>query len=161
VGWEWDLSYCVGNGGMGTLISAISSLFTKCFQFFIYQPEDGQWKGPKHVVDPYVINYTYLHHLTVVLDKYIYPNLIYRIFHIWSGCWLHVLEEFSALAGGWNECIDWSSLLWHGINPPVPNSHWLSYTSVYLNRILNGQLRIKKILNQMKETFSKCFLILI
>jgi len=23
VGWEWDLAYCVGNGGMGTLISAI------------------------------------------------------------------------------------------------------------------------------------------
>jgi len=34
------------------------------------QPEDGQCKGPKHVNDLYVINYTYLYHYTVVLDKY-------------------------------------------------------------------------------------------
>ena len=35
---------------------------------FIYQPEDGQWKGPKPVVDFYVINNTYLFHQIVVLD---------------------------------------------------------------------------------------------
>ena len=37
-------------------------------KFFIYQPEDGQWKGPKHVVDFYVINNIYLFHQIVVLD---------------------------------------------------------------------------------------------
>ena len=45
--------------------------------FLIYQPEDGQWKGPKHVVVLYVINYTYLYHHKVVLDKYIHSNLVY------------------------------------------------------------------------------------
>ena len=44
---------------------------------FNYQPEDGQWKGPKHVVDLYVINYTYLYHHIVVLDKYTHSNLVY------------------------------------------------------------------------------------
>jgi len=45
--------------------------------FFNYQPEDGKWKGPKHVVDLYVINYTYLYHHIVVLDKYTHSNLVY------------------------------------------------------------------------------------
>ena len=45
--------------------------------FFNYQPEDGQWKGPKHVVDLYVINYTYLYRHIVVLDKYTHSNLVY------------------------------------------------------------------------------------
>jgi len=45
--------------------------------FLIYQPEDGQWKGPKHVVVLYVINYTYLYHHIVVLDKYRNSNLLY------------------------------------------------------------------------------------
>ena len=45
--------------------------------FLIYQPEDGQWKGPKHVVVLYVINYTYLYHHTVVLDRYTNSNLVY------------------------------------------------------------------------------------
>ena len=45
--------------------------------FLIYQPEDGQWKGPKHVVVLYVINYTYLYHHIVVLDKYRNSNLVY------------------------------------------------------------------------------------
>ena len=39
-----------------------------------YQPEDGQ-KWPKQVVDLYVINYTYLYHHIVVLDKYTHSNL--------------------------------------------------------------------------------------
>jgi len=43
---------------------------------FNYQPEDGQRKGLKHVVNLYVINYTYLYHRTVVLDKYT-QTLIY------------------------------------------------------------------------------------
>ena len=47
------------------------------YKFFNYQPEDGQWKEPKHVVDIYVINYTYLYHHIVVLDKYAHPSLIY------------------------------------------------------------------------------------
>jgi len=38
--------------------------------FLIYQPEDGQWKGPKHVVVLYVTNDTYLYHHIVVLDRY-------------------------------------------------------------------------------------------
>ena len=42
--------------------------------FLIYQPEDGQWKGPKHVVGLYVINYTYIYHHTVVLDRYTNSN---------------------------------------------------------------------------------------
>ena len=46
-------------------------------QLFNYQPEDGQRKGPKHVVDLYVINYTYLYHHIVVLDRYTHPNLVY------------------------------------------------------------------------------------
>ena len=45
--------------------------------FLIYQPEDGQLKGPKHVVILYVINYTYLYHHIVVLDKYTHSNLVY------------------------------------------------------------------------------------
>jgi len=45
--------------------------------FLIYQPEDGQWKGPKYVVVLYVINYTYLYQHIVVLDKYIHSNLVY------------------------------------------------------------------------------------
>jgi len=45
--------------------------------FLIYQPEDGQWKGSKNVVVLYVINYTYLYHHTVVLDKYAISNLVY------------------------------------------------------------------------------------
>jgi len=44
--------------------------------FLIYQPEDGQWKRSKHVVVLYVINYTYLYHHIVVLDKYKNSNLI-------------------------------------------------------------------------------------
>ena len=43
--------------------------------FLIYQPEDGQWKGPKHVVVLYVINYTYLYHHIVVSDRYTNSNL--------------------------------------------------------------------------------------
>ena len=38
---------------------------------------DGQWKGPKHVVVLYAINYTYLYHHIVVLDKYTHSNLAY------------------------------------------------------------------------------------
>ena len=45
--------------------------------FLIYQPEDGQCKVPKHVVVLYVINYTYLYHHTVVLDRYTHCNLVY------------------------------------------------------------------------------------
>jgi len=45
--------------------------------FLIYQPEDGQWKGLKHVVVLYVINYTYLYHHIVVLDRYTNSNLVY------------------------------------------------------------------------------------
>ena len=45
--------------------------------FLIYQPEDDQWKGPKRVVVLYVINYTYLYHHIVVLDKYTNSNLVY------------------------------------------------------------------------------------
>jgi len=45
--------------------------------FLIYQPKDGQWKGPKHVVVLSVINYTYLYHHIVVLDKYKNSNLVY------------------------------------------------------------------------------------
>ena len=45
--------------------------------FLIYQPEDGQWKGPKHVVVLYVINYTYLYHHIVVLDRYTNSSLVY------------------------------------------------------------------------------------
>ena len=45
-------------------------------KFFNYQREDGQRKGPKYVVDPYVINYTYLYQHIVVLDKYTHSNLI-------------------------------------------------------------------------------------
>jgi len=44
--------------------------------FLIYQPEDDQWKGPKHEV-LYVINYTYLYHHIVVLDRYTNSNLVY------------------------------------------------------------------------------------
>ena len=32
---------------------------------------------PKHVVDLYVINYIYLYHHIVVLDKYTHSNLFY------------------------------------------------------------------------------------
>ena len=45
--------------------------------FLFYQHEDGQWKGPKHVVVLYVINYTYLYHNIVVLDRYTNSNLVY------------------------------------------------------------------------------------
>jgi len=45
--------------------------------FLIYQPEDGQWKGPKHVVVLYVINYIYLCHRIVVLDRSTHSNLVY------------------------------------------------------------------------------------
>ena len=45
--------------------------------FLTYQPEDGQWKRPKHVVVLYVINYTYLYHQIVVLDRYTNFTLIY------------------------------------------------------------------------------------
>jgi len=45
--------------------------------FLIYQPEDGQWKGPKYVVVLFVINYTYLYHHIVVLHKYTHSNLFY------------------------------------------------------------------------------------
>ena len=45
--------------------------------FLIYQPEDGQWKGPKHVVVLCVISYTYLYHHIVVLDKYTHSSLVY------------------------------------------------------------------------------------
>jgi len=34
-------------------------------------------EGPKHVVDLYVINFTYLYHHIVVLDKYTHSNLVY------------------------------------------------------------------------------------
>ena len=34
-------------------------------------------KGPKHVVGLYVINYTYLYHHIVVLDRYTNSNLVY------------------------------------------------------------------------------------
>jgi len=43
--------------------------------FFIYQPEDGQRKEPKHVV-LYVINYTFLYHHIAVLDKYTHSNQV-------------------------------------------------------------------------------------
>ena len=43
--------------------------------FLIYQPEDGQWKGPKHEVVLYVISYTYLYHHIVVLDRCTNSNL--------------------------------------------------------------------------------------
>ena len=43
--------------------------------FLIYQPENDQWKGPKHVVVLYVINYTYLYNHIVVLDRYTKSNL--------------------------------------------------------------------------------------
>ena len=46
--------------------------------FLIYQPEDGQWKGPKYVVVLYVINYTYLYHHIVVLDRYTNSNLVLK-----------------------------------------------------------------------------------
>ena len=50
----------------------------KCLpMFLIYQPEDGQWKGSKYVVVLYVINYTYLYHHIVVLDKYTNSSLVY------------------------------------------------------------------------------------
>ena len=32
---------------------------------------------PKHVVVLYIINYTYLYHHIVVLDKYIHSSLVY------------------------------------------------------------------------------------
>ena len=38
-------------------------------KFFIYQPEDGQRTGPKHVVVLCVTNYTYLYHHTAALHS--------------------------------------------------------------------------------------------
>jgi len=50
----------------------VSALFIGHLQ--VYQPEDGQWKGPKHVV-LYVLNCVYFYHHIVVLDKYKHSNL--------------------------------------------------------------------------------------
>ena len=52
----------------------VSALFIGHLQV---EPEDGQWKGPKHVVVLYVINYTYLYQPIVVSDKYTHSNLVY------------------------------------------------------------------------------------
>ena len=51
----------------------VSALF---IGHLIYQPEDDQWKVPKHVVVLYIINYTYLYHHIVVLDRYTNTNLV-------------------------------------------------------------------------------------
>ena len=69
-----------------------------------YQPEDGQWKGPKHAVDLYVINYTNLYHHIVVLDKYTHSNLPVFVFNIpsmqtpgWYTKTVHKSMRFEAL----------------------------------------------------------------
>jgi len=41
------------------------------------QVDKWKWKGPKHVVFLYIINYTYLYHHIVVLDKYTHSNIVY------------------------------------------------------------------------------------
>jgi len=68
--------------------------------FLIYQPEDGQWKGPKHVVVLYVINYTYLYHHIVVLDRYTHSNLVYYTHNGDDETYDKILE----LTGWWRLC---------------------------------------------------------
>ena len=64
---------------LNTIHASRVQLFNK---FFIYQPDDGQWKVPKHVVVIYVINiiyiYIYIHQL-VVLDSRYTAILVYSI----------------------------------------------------------------------------------
>jgi len=63
----------------------IKPTHVKCsclLSFFNYQPEDGQWKVPKHVVDLYVINYAHLYHHIVVLDKYTHFNQVSTVFRL-------------------------------------------------------------------------------
>jgi len=43
----------------------------------IYYIKNNYMFRPKHVVVLYVINYTYLYHHIVVLDKYTHSNLVY------------------------------------------------------------------------------------
>jgi len=77
------------------------------FSFLIYQPEDGQWKGPKHVVVLYVINCAYLYHHIVVLDRYTNSNLVY---------YKHNGDDepydcLSCLDGHWLFCTSWGRFL--------------------------------------------------
>jgi len=43
-------------------------------KFFIYQPDDGQWKVPKHVVVNYVINYIYIYPPDSCVRQQIHSN---------------------------------------------------------------------------------------
>jgi len=52
-------------------------LFNKCFSIFNYQPEDGQRKGPKHVVDLNIINHTFTT-LQLYQTVYTHSNLMIR-----------------------------------------------------------------------------------
>jgi len=49
----------------------------------------GQWKGPKHVVVLYVIDYTYLYHHIVVLDNYTHSYLVLPT--LWAICHGHYI----------------------------------------------------------------------
>ena len=67
---------CIQWGGQGCIQP--TQVECSCLRMFlIYQPEIDQWKEPKHVVVLYVINYTYLYHHIVVLDRYTHCNLVY------------------------------------------------------------------------------------
>jgi len=52
-----------------------------------YQPEDGQWIVPKHVVDLCVINNTYLFHKIVVLDSRYIPIWFIKTQRRWRTVW--------------------------------------------------------------------------
>jgi len=94
-----------------------------CLPMFLsYQPEDGQWKGPKHVFFLYVINYTYLYHHIVVLDRYTNSNLV---------CW-----NLYAVGNIYRKQAGVSGLVELSINPTSPITAHLPVSQTKLMAVI-------------------------